>query len=287
MQAEQTQHDKNNVIKGIFACHERPFLVFESYCDDPECECNTVILTFVETSPQFEPIPGAMEFAIGLSVKDWQFEILHNPQASTEVVGDILKEFRRDLTTPLKERLQKRHQNVRAFARRALKFNLSDDEILSGAMRGYWEVFDESGRVFSFEFKHEDQRYLIVDQYCLNPTCDCQTVSLAFATTDESEKSAQDVFAIFVDLKMKYQVEFSTIPKKKVRQIVAAWLQHQPDVREIIAYRYKKMKEVGRLALERSHQQEIAQQEAARLNIGRNAPCPCGSGKKYKKCCGR
>jgi preprotein translocase subunit SecA len=21
--------------------------------------------------------------------------------------------------------------------------------------------------------------------------------------------------------------------------------------------------------------------------IGRNAPCPCGSGKKYKKCCGR
>ena len=21
--------------------------------------------------------------------------------------------------------------------------------------------------------------------------------------------------------------------------------------------------------------------------IGRNAPCPCGSGKKYKRCCGR
>jgi uncharacterized protein len=21
-------------------------------------------------------------------------------------------------------------------------------------------------------------------------------------------------------------------------------------------------------------------------NVGRNAPCPCGSGKKYKKCCG-
>jgi preprotein translocase subunit SecA len=21
--------------------------------------------------------------------------------------------------------------------------------------------------------------------------------------------------------------------------------------------------------------------------LGRNAPCPCGSGKKYKQCCGR
>ncbi len=24
-----------------------------------------------------------------------------------------------------------------------------------------------------------------------------------------------------------------------------------------------------------------------RKKVGRNAPCPCGSGKKYKRCCGR
>ena len=23
------------------------------------------------------------------------------------------------------------------------------------------------------------------------------------------------------------------------------------------------------------------------VKVGRNDPCPCGSGKKYKKCCGR
>lgn len=23
------------------------------------------------------------------------------------------------------------------------------------------------------------------------------------------------------------------------------------------------------------------------MRVGRNDPCPCGSGKKYKKCCGR
>ena len=26
---------------------------------------------------------------------------------------------------------------------------------------------------------------------------------------------------------------------------------------------------------------------APRAPVGRNDPCPCGSGKKYKKCCGR
>lgn len=33
----------------------------------------------------------------------------------------------------------------------------------------------------------------------------------------------------------------------------------------------------------------IAQQPYIReqLKVGRNDPCPCGSGKKYKKCCGR
>jgi uncharacterized protein YecA (UPF0149 family) len=24
-----------------------------------------------------------------------------------------------------------------------------------------------------------------------------------------------------------------------------------------------------------------------RMKVGRNDPCPCGSGKKYKKCCGK
>ena len=24
-----------------------------------------------------------------------------------------------------------------------------------------------------------------------------------------------------------------------------------------------------------------------KMEIGRNEPCPCGSGKKYKNCCGR
>jgi uncharacterized protein YecA (UPF0149 family) len=32
--------------------------------------------------------------------------------------------------------------------------------------------------------------------------------------------------------------------------------------------------------------QDQAQRPETRNKPGRNAPCPCGSGKKYKKCCG-
>lgn len=33
-------------------------------------------------------------------------------------------------------------------------------------------------------------------------------------------------------------------------------------------------------------QKKMRQQPRVRTKIGRNQPCPCDSGKKYKKCCG-
>jgi hypothetical protein len=35
------------------------------------------------------------------------------------------------------------------------------------------------------------------------------------------------------------------------------------------------------------HAQWQADRQAVSTKVGRNEPCPCGSGKKYKKCCGK
>ncbi|MCD6391973.1 MAG: SEC-C domain-containing protein [Planctomycetes bacterium] len=34
-------------------------------------------------------------------------------------------------------------------------------------------------------------------------------------------------------------------------------------------------------------EQKVKQIRLEQPKVGRNAPCPCGSGKKYKKCCGK
>jgi preprotein translocase subunit SecA len=42
-------------------------------------------------------------------------------------------------------------------------------------------------------------------------------------------------------------------------------------------------------AMQLSHGDDVSAPTTVRREgqkIGRNAPCPCGSGKKYKKCCG-
>jgi uncharacterized protein YecA (UPF0149 family) len=67
---------------------------------------------------------------------------------------------------------------------------------------------------------------------------------------------------------------------------------------EYLVWRYEQMKAIGRRSLAGKKRrrdentevdflpQEVEPLEAASARIGRNSPCPCGSGKKYKKCCG-
>jgi len=39
--------------------------------------------------------------------------------------------------------------------------------------------------------------------------------------------------------------------------------------------------------LKSSHEGAPRQVRPLRVKAGRNEPCPCGSGKKFKKCCGK
>jgi uncharacterized protein YecA (UPF0149 family) len=55
---------------------------------------------------------------------------------------------------------------------------------------------------------------------------------------------------------------------------------------------FNKPAEHGYSAQHKEHQQlmyfkQNPEASAGMQKIGRNEPCPCGSGKKYKKCCGR
>lgn len=58
----------------------------------------------------------------------------------------------------------------------------------------------------------------------------------------------------------------------------ADWLYELPQWKEIYSE-----EELKRLYKEQKESTTIRKEK----KIGRNDPCPCGSGKKYKKCCGR
>jgi len=43
----------------------------------------------------------------------------------------------------------------------------------------------------------------------------------------------------------------------------------------------------GQVAARDTREQQITAPIRSEKTVGRNDPCPCGSGKKYKNCCGR
>ncbi len=77
------------------------------------------------------------------------------------------------------------------------------------------------------------------------------------------------------------ELELTILPEKLFYNMLnakAKWLYELKEWNDVLP-------EEKRTEITRSWRQE--QQAVSENTVGRNDPCPCGSGKKYKKCCGK
>ena len=118
--------------------------------------------------------------------------------------------------------------------------------------------------------------YLIDDQYCLEPACTCDEVSVQFIdVSTETTKQAQNVGHVQASVRRLGDPKFHGQPI--VPRLWSALLAEHG--RTELRQRFKRMREVAR-------QRRRLAAPTPQSKVGRNAPCPCGSGKKYKRCCG-
>ena len=94
----------------------------------------------------------------------------------------------------------------------------------------------------------------------------------------------EEVKGTVKELAEKYEdtvVSLAFDKEKLYKNMVAAkadWLYELPQWKEIYSE-----EELKKLYKEQKESTTIRKEK----KIGRNDPCPCGSGKKYKKCCGK
>ena len=76
--------------------------------------------------------------------------------------------------------------------------------------------------------------------------------------------------------------------------VVNARLNTAEDMKEALETLIRFLNETPKWILLGNSSEEIARQEemarqpyVAQHKVGRNDPCPCGSGRKYKQCCGK
>ncbi len=106
----------------------------------------------------------------------------------------------------------------------------------------------------------------------------------AYNQKDPLVEYKKESFALFSDL--INEIKFNTI---RTLQIIQFKVESAEDEAARIAEKLaieKKVKEAQRI-FNHSMENGNAQEPLADKKIARNDPCPCGSGKKYKQCCGK
>jgi hypothetical protein len=136
----------------------------------------------------------------------------------------------------------------------------------------------------SDEYLVDGHRYWISLFLCPDPGCDCHEALLVFFDDELEVGEGDDVGAVRLDFGGAAGVRVTDrelgIGPASLRDELWRRFQARHEVRSLLRRREAQFKVVG------STLQVPAPQPARpAVKVGRNAPCPCGSGRKYKKCC--
>ncbi len=167
--------------------------------------------------------------------------------------------------------------------------------------------------------EQEGKTYDFYDEYCINPECHCLQAHCAVYPITRSEKPIQSIGTLGI-IWQSGRLQVDEVKAKNPALIEALFRtlrESRFGLQELLDHRYRFMKEFGAFVRERwplknpeSSRREhgvaptrvpgaempdgfFTRKEAGgspirseATKVGRNNPCPCGSGRKYKRCCG-
>jgi hypothetical protein len=167
---------------------------------------------------------------------------------------------------------------------------------------------------FNVVFKHADHetatfenREIFLDQaYCVHPNCQCTDLIMMFVPYVDEKMIKQSSYPIVeYDYRKKTFKDPTNFLQNELtpNTILNGFQAKYKNFDQIFSERHKQLKIMYQRYRE-DHRDQLPQTNSAKpaLNptlpklpaaapvytgIGRNDPCPCGSGKKFKKCCGK
>ena len=247
-------------------------------CKNMDCEMVHFIL---EQRDSDEPI----SYRIDVNVLSWEYEESEEDDVPSELVSEFLSSLDHDYITQKIKVERQGQQNI-------LNYTVSRQDVLDGALVAYSSATSngqsmyDGGGYYSFDVTCRNQNFMVEDLYCPNPKCECNEVIFLFC--------AESINGVLVP-EFRVQWSFSgaikdienlshNFTRKQIRSIFeSASVQEKIINKSSLLYRYEEIKEVGKRSLHSARVKPINNTHIKK--IGRNEPCPCGSGKKYKKCC--
>jgi hypothetical protein len=145
----------------------------------------------------------------------------------------------------------------------------------------------------SLNFTFEKAAWAADEQYCVQPRCRCTEIVLSFLqlkdATGRRTTSLRDVPAIRYDYRAHTSRHLAPGPSgtPATGLLLAALKTAHPSLDTRLELHHRIMQSLyARHYLVQVKERLETHFSVRGEKIGRNDPCPCGSGKKFKKCCG-
>jgi hypothetical protein len=288
-----------------FSSQKHPFLIEASPCLDLDCSCSITKLTLTEFDPS-GPLPKEqLTFTLRMCVKNWDE---HDPPPRSLEVESLVREFIARFPTERIRALAKEFERARRTKERLVSASLTgtpDQPASYSAILGQGEIRENViDRCFFFVF--EGREFLVEDHYCTNPQCNCQQVRVEFwerVLVYSLRRRVHIEPRLFVSLGFdgaRRETFLNRETASKTESLLRAWHRRCAYQLQTFRRRYEVVKQMGALSFPSESAESVSAdsdterqpvvrdfQPASTRRTGRNDSCPCGSGRKFKRCCGR
>jgi len=265
------QESQNSVLTYRFEQDgfKNLYVLEDYYCTNPFCDCNHVTLFLADREHEDNRFSFLLNFNKTRSP-------LPNQKKLSESQEGIIKEFMGDLSDELLLLFKQRYMEAKAYGEKNpmsyLVFN-------PGQYFNYMELVPRQSKLL--DFSYQGQKYFAEDSYELDPRKDNRDVRLTFYKFDPNDEKLPPIFSYvyFFNEGKRQQTDLKLSPEQS--DMVFEFNQFLPNLLDILKTRYKEGKKIGERLLELS-----PSPDSKGHKVSRNEMCPCGSGKKFKKCCG-
>lgn len=168
------------------------------------------------------------------------------------------------------------------LAARGLAPNTEPDADLSGWEPGTMLTARQAfPKVRPDRYQLDGTIYLADDAHCVDPRCDCRDVRILFLEEQAPDRYAE-VGVVIAEMPGGTPVRWDPyrLDIERLRRLFALYKARHGDLRDV-GLMTTRLREIGKEV----YQVHTPRPAVAGPKIGRNDPCPCGSGKKYKRCC--
>ena len=285
------------------------FAVAFRVCENPVCPCGAVGFECHSQPPTESPL----RFDLDVFLRQINTQVRVTPAGAALGRAFVAEAQEAQWEGLRRFFLATKHRQMETMNLDTLVVDLPAD-VMSGeaTMVAYREIFPWAD---SFRFTRVGEEWLVDDQHCVQPGCGCTETALAFFRVPTGNvvtaEPLQCVTLLYHDyVTGKTSVRESHRGSLAPGDLMSALHSSQPDLVPLLRVRHKHLQQLGRRLLPKlgvtaslsvspllgnalqagregwQRQPPLPPLSRAPGRPGRNDPCPCGSGKKFKKCCG-